>query len=410
MKKVVLISCYFLLTCFCYAQQTMNLNSVFENIEKNNPLLQSYVNRIEADKAMVGSANTWNAPRAGVELDANPYSFDNFYTGMVRTSIMQEFPNRNAVSAKKEYLESLSQIDMHESMFVRNKLFTEAKDAYYAIFISQKKIKVTKDNMDLLKSMIDLSEKQMATGKEELATIFKLKARLAAKEAMLIHDENMIKANIATLNYLMNMDVNQAFEIDTMGITKDYRNLLYVFSKDSIEAKRSDIMQMGNMINSMKLNQDVIASRSKPIFGMKFEHFGIPNKPDKFSIMGTVTIPFAPWSARGYKSESKALNFQIAAIEQEKQNMVNMTSQMIKMLVIEMNSEYQEIDNYTQKVIPAYKKSMDAYLLAYGQNTSNLLMVLMAYDDLQMAQMEYIKHFETLLKVQIDYEKELQIR
>ncbi len=410
MKKAFLVACYLLFACLINAQQTITLNGVFENIEKNNPLLQSYINRIEADKAMVGSANTWNAPRAGIEFDANPYSFDNFYSGVVRTSIAQEFPNRSAITAKKEYLESLSQTDMHESMFIRNKLFTQAKEAYYEIFISQKKIKVTKANIDLLQSMIDLAEKQMATGKEELATIFKLKAKLAEKQAMLIHDENMIKANVATLNYLMNADVNQTFEIDTAGITKDYRNLLYVFTKDSIESKRSDIMQMSNMINSMKLNQNVIASRSKPVFGMKVEHFGIPNKPDKFSVMGTVTLPFAPWSARGYKSEGKALNFKIAAVEQEKQNMVNMTSQMIKMLVIEMNSEYQEIDNYSLKVIPAYKKSLDAYMLSYGQNTSNLVMVLMAYDDMQMAQMEYIKHFETLLKVQIDYEKELQIR
>ena len=82
MKKIILINFFLFFTCFCHAQQTMNLSSVFENIEKNNPLLQSYVNRIEADKAMVGSANTWMSPRVGVEFDMNPYSFDNFYTGM----------------------------------------------------------------------------------------------------------------------------------------------------------------------------------------------------------------------------------------------------------------------------------------------------------------------------------------
>ena len=169
-------------------------------------------------------------------------------------------------------------------------------------------------------------------------------------------------------------------------------------------------MQMNNMVNSMKLNQNVIASRSKPVFGMKVEHFAIPNNPDKFSVMGTMTIPFVPWAARGYESEGKALNYKITAVEQEKQQMINMASQMIKMLVIEMNSEYQEIDNYKTKVIPAYQKSMDAYILAYGQNTSNLFMILMAYDDLQMAQMEYIKHLGILLKVQVDYEKEFQIR
>ena len=255
-----------------------------------------------------------------------------------------------------------------------------------------------------------MDKKQLATGKEELATVFKLKAKLTEKQTMLIHDENMIKANIATLNYLMNADINQTFDIDTNNIIKDYRSLIYVFTKDSIEAKRSDIMQMSNVVNSMKLNQNVIASRAKPVFGMKVEHFAIPNRRDLFSVMGTMTIPVVPWAARGYKSEGKALNFRIAAVEQEKLQMINMASQMVKMLVIEMNSEYQEIDNYKTKVIPAYQKSMDAYILSYGQNTSNMFMILMAFDDLQMAQMEYIKHLGVLLKVQVDYEKELQIR
>jgi len=410
MKRLFFLTCCLLFVCRGYAQQTMTLASVLENVEKNNPLLQSYSNKIEADKAMVGSANAWNAPRAGLELDANPYSFDDFYTGMIRTSVTQEFPNRSNISAKRDYLTSLSQITMHESMSQKNKLLAQAKETYYEIYITQKKIHISKENIKLLEAMIVLAEKQLATGKEELATVFKLKAKLTEKQTMLIHDENMIKANIASLNYLMNADINQHFEIDTNNIVKDYRSLIYVFTKDSIEAKRSDIMQMSNLVNSMKLNQNVISSRAKPIFGMKLEHFAIPNKPDKFSVMGTMTIPFVPWSARGYKSEGKAMNFRIAAVEQEKQQMINMASQMIKMLVIEMNSEYQEIDNYKTKVIPAYQKSMDAYILAYGQNTSNLFMILMAYDDLQMAQMEYLKHLEVLLKVQVDYEKELQIR
>ena len=75
-----------------------------------------------------------------------------------------------------------------------------------------------------------------------------------------------------------------------------------------------------------------------------------------------------------------------------------------------MNSEYLEIDNYSKKVLPAYKKSFDSYMITYGQNTGDAFPVLMAYDDLQMAQMKYIEHLETLLKVQVDYEKELQIR
>lgn len=400
--------CWFLLLGL--NAQNLSLDSVLSKIEKNNPLLRSYKSKIQGDSSLVGSAGAWMPPKAGLELDRNPYSFDNFYSGVIRTSVSQDFPNRKMIDAKTDYLESLSKISINELMYQRNKLFSQAKSAYYGIYISQKKVTIIKENITVLKLMIELSEKQMASGKGDMASIFKLKARLADKETKLVHDENMIKSYMATMNYLMNTDVNQTFSIDTMNVTKDYKDLLFIYNKDSIECKRSDIMQMNSMINSMKLNQNVMSLRSKPIFGLKAEHFAIPQKPDMFSIMGTMTIPIAPWSAKGYKSEVKAMGFQVAAMEMEKQNMINMTSQMIKMLVIEMNSEYQEIDNYKNKVLPAYRKSFDSYLLSYGQNTSDAFMVLMAYDDLQMAQMEYIKHLETLLKVQVDYEKELQIR
>ena len=410
MRRSFVALCCFFFACTLFAQTQLTLNAVLEKIEKNNPLILSYENRIKSANELVGTANAWAPPKAGLELDKNPYSFNNFYAGVVRTSFIQDLPNGKVIGAKRNYLRSLSQIDMNESAYQKNKLYSQAKEAYYGIYIAQKNVQILKENISILEAMIVFSEKQMAAGKGDMAGIFKLKARLADKETKLVHDENMIKAYMATINYLTNTDLNQAFTIDTAGIVKDYRNLVFLYNKDSIECKRSDIMQMNSMISSMKLNQNVMSLRSKPVFGLRFEHFWITGMPDMFSVMGTMTIPIAPWSARSYKSEVKAMGFEIAAMQQEKDNMVNMASQMIKMLVIEMNSEYTELSNYTNKVIPAYKKSFDAYMLAYRQNTSDLFMVLMAFDDLQMSQMEYVEHLSVLLKVQTEYEKEMQIR
>ena len=405
---LVIVCCWLLV--FSANAQTLALKSVFDSIEKNNPLLLSYTEKIKSSEELVNSARTWSAPKSGMEFDKNPYAFDNFYNGTVRISMMQEFPSKKILDAKENYLRSISQIEVNESGYQRNKLFSQAKEAYYGIYIMQKNIEILNKGITILRSMIEVSEKFMATGKGDMSSIFKLKARLADKETKLIHDNNMIKSYMVTINYLMNRDVNKTFAVDTFSVFKNYKNLTFLYNKDSIECKRSDIMQMTSMINSLKLNQNIRSLQSRAIFGMKLEHYAIMDKPDMFSVMGTMTIPIAPWSARGYKSEVKAMGFSINAMEEEKQNMVNMTSQMIKMLVIEMNSEYEEIDNYKYKVIPAYQKSFDAYMLAYGQNNSDLIMILMAYDDLQMAETEYLKHLETLLKVQVDYEKEMQIQ
>lgn len=409
MKRILTILFLFCLFVSGTAQ-VLTLRSVLDSIEKNNPLLLSYENKINASNALVSSASAWNAPRAGVELDQNPYSFDNFYNGAVRLSLTQDFPNRKMINAESNYLRSLSQIDLNEYRYERNKAFSEAKSSYYRIYIMQKDTAILHQNIEILNSMIELSEKRMGTGKGDMASIFILQAKVAEAQAKLIHDENMIKIYMVNINYLMNRDVDQTFSIDTSSVVKNYRSLYVTGIKDSLQFRRSDIMQMNSMIYSLQLNQSMTRLRTRPMFGFKLEHFIFMDRPDMFSIMGMMTIPIAPWSSGRFKSQVRSTEYRIAGMQQEKQNMVNMTYQRIRMLSIEMQSEYRELDVYAQKVIPAYRKSFDATMIGFGQNTSELPMVLIAFGDLQMAQMEYLKHLEALLEVQVNYEREMQIQ
>ncbi|HLG04072.1 MAG TPA: TolC family protein, partial [Bacteroidia bacterium] len=157
MKKTTLIVFALCVYSVCTAQ-VLNLNGILDSIEAKNPLLLSYQNKINADNALVASANTWQAPRAGVELDNNQYSFENFYDGMVRLSFMQDFPNRKQINAETNYLQSLSQIDINEYAHQRNKLFSLAKEAYYGIYIMQKDTAILNQNMQTLQAMIQLTQ------------------------------------------------------------------------------------------------------------------------------------------------------------------------------------------------------------------------------------------------------------
>ena len=390
--------------------QILSLDSVLSKIEKNNLSLLSYQNKIQADDELAEGAGAWMPPKFSTQWDDIPYLF-NSRKSQVRFSLAQDFPNPKKIDAKEKYLKSISSIEKNEREYHKIELFTQAKEAYYKRFISERRIEVLKESIKIMDMMITLSEKQMAISKGDLAIIYRLKARLTENESMLIHEQNMIRSETAILNYLMNEDVNQIFNIDTANLLKNYRGLNSEMKMDSLDCKRSDIMKMNNQINSMKLNQTIMAMRSKPELGIKLEDYTkFGGRPDAYSIMGTMTIPIAPWSSKGYKSEVKAMNYSIAAMEQNKLNMVNMAKQMIKMYLIELESEYKELDNYERQVVPAYKKSLDANLLSYGQNTNDLNMTLMAWDDLQMAQMEYLKHLDAYFKIQTGYEKELQIR
>lgn len=392
--------------------QTFSLDSVLARIEKNNPALLSYTNKIAGANERVNTAHEWMPTMLGLQVGENPYSFDfknNTYQAMLIAE--QWFPNKKRNNAMENYLKSFGAIKQNEYDYWKNQLFAQAKENYYERYITERKIEIIKNNIELMKAMIDISEKHLSSGMEDLGSIYKTKARLASLQSMLLHEENMVKSLTVTLNYLMNdADMNSEFLIDTNGIVKNYRVQNLLPSKESLALKRSDILKMNSEISTMTLNQTLMSLQKKPEYGIRLEHTAMFGMTNLYAAMFMMSVPIFPKSKSGYKSEVKAMGFEISAMEQDKEAMLNMANQMVTMLVLELNTEYAEVDNYQNKVIPAYKKSFDANLLSYSQNTGELMKAILAWDDLQMAQMEYLKHLGVLLKTQADYEREMQIR
>ncbi len=389
--------------------QILPLDSVLTRIETNNPALLSFSNVINADGELVKGARAFPAPKAGVMFDNNPYAFG-FGPKMIDLSVSQLFPNTKALNAKEDYLMSLSDIDLQSAEQLKNQLFAQAKINYFKLHITEKKIAVIKENIRLMKSMIEISSKQMSSGMGDLGSIFKMKARLADIETMQIQEQSMGRSLTAQLNALMAVDLNQSFATDPSGLLKDYHKKGLLSSQETIESNRSDIQKMHSQINAMKLNQKVMSAMLRPMFELGAKHYIQAGQPSMFAVEAMVMIPIAPWSARGYKSEVTSMDFRIAAMEQEKQGMLNMAVSMVNMYALELNAGYDVVKSYTDKIIPAYKKSFDAYLVAYSQNTADLMKVVLAWDDLQMAQMKHLEELEKLLIAQAQYERETQIR
>jgi outer membrane protein TolC len=349
-------------------------------------------------------------PMASVEL--NGLANKSLNTGeLYRYSYTQAFPNPEKTKAERKYLSSFSEINVHEADYTKVGLFAIAKENFYNIFIAKKKIGYLNENIHLIEIMIGLAEKQMAITKGDLSSVYRLKAKLATNEAMIVHETFALKTYQTVLNYLMNEDVNNNLELDTNALLKNYEGYSILNKLDSIETWRSDLKKINSEIANMKFNQNFMALQRKPIFSVTGAISEMTDGGLKMgSIMGSVTIPSFKYSARMYQSQVRSMDFTIAGMEQEKQDNINMAKQSIAAYQIELESEQKEVSYYQKQVIPNFKKSLDAGLLAYGQNTSDMNMILLSWDDLQQAQLEYLTHLDTYLKMQTAYEKELQIR
>lgn len=421
MKINLIIPVFILQLCFttdAYTQDTnrISLQDVFTTIDKTYPQLQVYESKINSIRSLVEGAKAWMPPTISLALDRFPYKIemikqkeDPMNQAGVMLSVQQMIPNPYKLNTKKDYLASLEKVQINDLDWEKNILHFTARLYYFKRYTAEQKLKVVKENRDLLNMLISTAKDKYAYNQSDLGTIFKAQAsisELTNMEVMLL--SQIAESNIG-LNTVMNRDVNTSFSIDTLITPKDY-STDFLISVDNTQISRNDILSMQSRIQSMKLNQRWTASGSKPDFGIQFSHGQMFGMPNQFSVMGMMTIPIVPWSSKMYKSEIKSMAFEIEAMEKEKSTMQLMASQMIREKVTMLTYEKKQLDNYDKNVLPSYQKNLEANLLTYKQNTGNFFVLLDAWNMLLMKKLERIDKLGQVLNVQAEYEYQKEIK
>lgn len=412
-KCFTLTGILFLLVNFSIAQDSsyLNLSTIFQKIETFYPEILMYEAKIKSIQAQSEGAKGWMPPSASFGLDRFPYGFmmlksknDPMNQAGLMFSAEQMIPNPAKLNAKKNYINSLSTIAQNNVEWTKNILQSRAKLLYYERYVAEKKLKVIKENLNLLNLFTSTAEERYKYNQSDLSIIYKAQAKfqdLKNMQSMLLSE--ISESNIG-LNILMNRDINTSFSIDTLIPLHNYEKLVF----DTAAFKRNDIVSIESSIQAMKLNQTWMASAKKPDFGIKVQHMQMFGMPNEFSVMGMVTIPIVPWSAKMYKSEIKSMGFEIDAMQKEKETMQLMAKQMISEKLIMLKYAKEQLKNYEEEIIPAYQKNMETSLLAYKQNTGSLFVLLDAWDMILMKQLEYLDKLNDVLKLEAQYEYEIE--
>ena len=396
--------------CVCAIQtfgQVLTIDSVLSRIENNNPMLKMYDEQINAANNYSEMAKSWMPPTFSTGPWQAPYK--SFSDGMWMITGEQMIPNPSKQKANYQFMQSMASIEQQGKAAKKNEMFAMAKTNYYEWIVLQKKYYVLMQTDSLLNYIVQVAQNRFTFNKEKLNNIYKSQAdlfELRNMEAMLVGDMKM--KNIE-LNTLMNIDKSYEFDVDTSFISYDYE--LQLIDTFLITTSRSDIKQFDANIGLLKFQQQYEKSKRLPDFGISLSHMqSLGMMPNQYSAMGMMTIPIAPWATKEYKSNIKGLNNTLNAIGYQKQSLVNETAGKIASLQTQMKYSKQQLTNYTNLIIPTYFKSYETSMLAYEQNTEDLFVVLDALKMHRMAKMNELDQLNVLFKLQVEYEKELEIR
>jgi outer membrane protein TolC len=400
---VLLLSVYFTQV----SAQVVSLDSVLKRIESSNPMLKMYDEQIIAINNFSQMTRSWMPTTLSGGLWETPY--ENIKEGMFMITGEQMIPNPVKQKANYRFMQAMVSVEQAGKGTRQNEMFTMAKKNYYEWVILKRKHDILIQTDSLLNNIIEVARIRYTYNKEQLNNIYKAQAdlfELRNMESMLLSD---IKMKNIELNTLMNLDVNNIFDVDTTMHIHNYESQF--LDTAHILNSRSDIKQFDAQIAMAKLQQQYEKSKRLPDFGISLSHMeSLGMMPNQYSAMGMVTIPIAPWASKEYKANIKGLENTTNAITYQKQALTNETAGMISSLQVQMKAMKQQLSNYNENIGPTYYKSFQASLLSYEQNTEDLFVVLDGLKMYRMAKMNELDQLKFLLNLEVEYEKALEIR
>lgn len=413
-KLYTAIVCLFCLTANSFAQ-SISLDSILMKIKINNPQLKMYDADISSMNAAANGAKSWMPPQVSTGFFMTPYNPrmwkpNSMSPGMgsYMLGVTQMIPNPSRLKADFNYMNAMSSVETENKNYTINQLYALAKTSYYQWIIIVKKINVLKENLLLIEYMVKSMEIRYQYNMDKLPNYYKAKSQYNSFQNMIIMLENERSQKMIMLNTLMAEDKSTIFTIDTNYNLLDVKSFQYDTS--SLTENRSDLKAIESTINLNNLKIEVEKKKTLPEFGVRYDHmFAFGSNPQQFSLMGMISIPM-PWSTKMNKATIESLKFKNESLNFQKDMTLNEATGMLESMKVEFENVKRQLDMTNNYIIPSLKNNYSTSLIAWQNNTSDLFIVLDAVEALNMAQNDALDKLQMLLTIQVEIEKQLEIK
>ena len=405
-KIILLIFCliFFLTPVFSFAdnptdKQKVSLNSLIDEALKNNPQIQAAKFRYEAAKSRVKLLRTLEDPKFEYEYDKITADMDAVMrgkTGPMRTfSISQEFPFPTKLFLRKASAQKEADSYEQEYKETVHKVMKDVKEAYFQLFLNNKKIQITNENLDLLNQFIDIVNKKYSLNKASQQDSLKAQVEYSKLSNQLVLLEQEMKISQSMLTSLL----NRASDAE-IGIIEEASNKTLVLDEETIiklaKDSRAELQSFKDIVRKSEIDLSLAKQEYLPDFMVKYKREERNGGAGSWAGTVGVTIPLWFWEKQdSFVKEAKANAGVVKADYQATENLV----------LLEVRSSYAKFEAakklvaiYETGVLPQALAALETARIGYQAGKINFLDLL----DTQRALKEFqIEYFESLANLEI---------
>ena len=327
MKNILWILCVLIAQNALWAQ---DLETLINSGLENNPEIKKYNLQYEIASEKVNEVNT---------IPNTEFSYGYFVsepetrTGAqkMKFSLKQMIPWFGSITARENYINSLSDAKFEEIAVAQRKLIVAISNAYYNMYSLRAKDRVLEENINLMGVYETLALNSVETGKASAVSVLRLQIRkndlIELKEVL--HQQYLTQQ--AALNSLLNRDLSIAIVLtDELPMPEN-----------DIGFAETDLTMHPELLKYDKLYASVVQSEllnqkdKSPMIGFGLDYIPVEKRPgldfsdngkDIFMPMVSLSIPIFN---KKYTSSSKQNELKQLEIDAQKQSQFNKLQQLM---------------------------------------------------------------------------------
>lgn len=387
-----------------------SIDSLVSEALRNNPQLKSQQYKIDAAGYRAESANTLPAPNLGIEFSQVPVNSVNIFNDAISNSISlsQMFPIGGKVSAMTEVEKRNVQIEKDSYESNRINLISRIKMSYYNLWQVERRIEVQVQTIELLNDLFKSVATLIQVNRINQADALTIKSEIASEQTELLNLNRQKEVEIYNLNQLIGRDLSSK-DIHTLNdINTDSLKVTQRELEQALIDANPDLKRMSSMVNMnqamikanrkelipdlmvqgmfMRMPQGMILTSKTDLSMLSME---TPKTEYMYSLMASITLPFAPWSIKKYTAREEELATGIRSIEHEKTNMQREMLAKLNSALSRMNTAGDLVKLYSDNVIPLSRQATEAQITAYQSGRTGINTVIDSYRMLLMQEMKY---------------------
>jgi len=375
-----------------YPADSPTLNSLIDECLKNNPQIQAAKQRYLASIARVRLLRTLEDPKFEYEYDkitADMSAVMNGKTNPMRTfSISQEFPFPTKLFLRRAAAQKEANAYQQDYKETEQKVIKEVKEAYSQLFLSNKKIQLTKENLSILSQFIEVANKKYSVNKANQQDSLRAQVEYSklSNQLVLLEQEELISQS--RLNFLLSRPIDATIiapeETGTKTIQLTEENIIKM-TKES----RPELKSFKEMVRKSEIDYSLAKQEYLPDFMVKYKREQIDGGMGSWAGMLGVTIPIWFWQKQdSFVKEAKA-NVGVANADyQAEENAILFEA---RAAFVRFEAARKLVSIYETGVLPQALAALQTAQRGYQADKISFLDLLDSLRSLKDFQMEYFE-------------------